>query len=198
MRPASAAPLLALIVTTACASTPAVRSLASQNGAYVQSLSNGTDSFIASANELNAQGEARLQRLSGDSATLESEAREQRLAWDDSGDSVRAATFDRVSSLTAGEIIDAMSPSIVSPVSVAPVKGGYAASIKALAEVSTRPETSSEVMELLTFGWSIRSAYGDLQDKAAKADAGAGAAAASQQAKQSGSAVGVLQKVSKP
>jgi hypothetical protein len=162
-----------------CASTPEVRSLAEQSGRYVQSLSDGGDSFIAESNQLNAQDESRLQQMASDTAWLNTQAREQHLAWFDAGDTTRVQDFDQAVSVSADQIVSGMTPVAPTPVSIPPVKGGYDASIKAMAAVSKKPKSWDQLKELYNFGASVRDAYANLKDAAKQAAADAAAKATS-------------------
>lgn len=188
---------LALISTLAtsigaCASTTAVRSLAQQNGAFVQSLSTGTSDFLAVQNGLNAEGEVRLQQLDVDAAASGADARQFRLAWSDSGDIVRYQTLDRATAVTRDVIVGRMQARPSAATIIPSVVGGYDASIQALAQASEKPKSLDQLGELFTFAQTVANTFNDLQDKAKAAAVAAAADAASNDAaaqKKTGEAV---------
>lgn len=167
---------------SACASTTAVRSLAQQNGAFVQSLSTGTAEFLTVQNALNAQGEVRLQQLDADATATGADARQLRLAWSDSGEAIRYQSLDRATTVSADAIMASMQARSPAPIVVQPVIGGYDASIQALAQASEKPKPIDQLGELVAFAKTVGTTLNDLQDKAKAAAAAAASTAAAKDA----------------
>ena len=142
-----------------CASTTAVRSLAQQNGAFVQSLSTGTSDFLAAQNGLNAEGEVRLQQLDADAAASGADARQFRLAWSDAGDIVRYQTLDRATAVTGDVIVAGMQSRPSAAKVIQPVVGGYDASIQALAQASEKPKPLDQLGELFAFAQTVGNTF---------------------------------------
>ena len=162
--------LLASLPLCACASTPAVRSLASNTGVFVQSLNDGTSDFVDAQNRLNAQNEARLVRFDGYGARSRTQVRQQRLVWTDMGSRSRLATRDLATGISATNILADMTVVDRQPTQVENrTTAGYRATLAALAEASTTPRPSSMIGELLGFAQQVQESYDKLREDAAAA-----------------------------
>jgi hypothetical protein len=191
LRFGAAISLLSSLWLCACASTPAVRTLASNTGVFVQSLTDGTSDFVQAQNRLNAQNEARLVRLDGYGARARAQVRQQRLVWTDMGSSSRLATHDLATQTPATEILAGMTVVQRQPSRIENgTEAGYRATLAALANVSTTPKPFSAIAELLEFGQQVQESYNELRDAAAAAasDAAAASTVADQHGVASGSA----------
>lgn len=160
----------ALALLGGCASTTTVRGLADKTGTFVSSLSAGTSDFLENQNRLNAENAQRLDKMVTDGSADRANVRQQRLAWVDSGDTARIATYDAATARLAEDIIAGMDVKAMAPLTVsATALVGYSATQKALADVAAKPKPGVALRELITFGSDVASTYGDLKDKATKA-----------------------------
>ena len=172
--------LLASLPLCACASTPAVRALASNTGVFVQSLNSGTAEFVEAQNRLNAQNETRLVRFDGYGLRSRALVRQQRLVWTDMGSRSRLATHDLATGVEASEIVTGMAVVERQPSRVENgAASGYRATLAALADVSTTPRPLSVLGELLGFAQQVQESYDKLGEDAATAATAAGAASTS-------------------
>ena len=171
--------LLVSLPLCACASTPAVRMLADNTGAFVQSLNDGTAHFVESQNWLNTQNEARLVRFDGYGTRSRARVRQQRLTWTDMGSQSRLATHDLATGVAATEIVAGMTVVERQPARVENGTGdGYRAALTALADVSAPPRPLTAFGELFDFAQQVQQSYNKLRDDAAAAASATAAAAA--------------------
>ena len=179
--------LLVSLPLCACASTPAVRTLATNTGTFVQSLNDGTAHFVQSQNWLNTENEARLVRLDGYGMQRRARVRQQRLAWTDMGSQSQLATHDLATGVAATEIVAGMTVVERQATRIENGSGdGYRAALTALADVSAPPRPLTAYAELFEFAQQVQQSYNKLRDDAAAAASATGAAAAA--ADQEGSA----------
>lgn len=156
------------VLLAGCASTPAVRSLASGTGQYVQSLQDGTSDVIAAQNRLNRLNEQRLTSLELASERARTGVRQQQLVWSADGSAGALAAYARATAPSAEMIVSGLRISAVSPAQVGmPAAAGYQKTIKALAEVRTKPKSFDTLMELLVFGQAVKAKYDELQKEVA-------------------------------
>jgi hypothetical protein len=164
--------LLASVSLGACASTPAVRTLATNTGVFVQSLTDGTSDFVEAQNRLNAQNEARLVRLDGYGLASRARIRQQRLAWTDMGAGSRLATHDLATRIPAADIVQGLTVVERQPSRIENgTADGYRATRAALADVSATPRPLDAIGELFAFGQQVQESYDKLRDDAAAAAA---------------------------
>ena len=162
--------LSAALLSAGCASTPQVRDLADRTGLFVTSLQGGTGEFVELQSRLNAGNAARLDRLVALGSPDRANARQQRVAWTDAGNMTRLATHDAASEVSAEEIVAGLELNATTAARpTAPALEGYGKSLKALADVSTKPKSTLALRELLEFGREVYGKYGELQEKADKA-----------------------------
>lgn len=160
-----------------CASTPQMRNLAERTGTFVTSLDQGTGSFVAAQNHLNANNEAVLRSLAGHAATLRMQVAQQRLASTDAGHRNLLDSQALATSVTAADIVAGLAPPpAVRPATVKFEGGeGYGKAAKALVDVGTKPTTAAAIAGLITYAEAVRDAHAKLIDDAKKSAAAAGA-----------------------
>jgi hypothetical protein len=162
--------LLPALSLCACASTPAVRTLASNTGVFVQSLNDGTAEFVDSQNWLNARNENRLARLDSYGERDRAQVRQQRLTWTDMGSRSRVATHDLATGVPANEIVAGMTVIERQPTRIENgTSAGYRTALTTLADVSTAPEPLSLFRELFEYAQQIQESYDTLREAAATA-----------------------------
>lgn len=167
-----------LLFTAGCASTPEVRSLAASTGTYVTSLNEGTRDFVDAQSRLNRENEDRLQSYHGFAATNRSEVSGQVLAWEDSGDRRRLASFQRATAPDAATVVDSLKQVVAQPAALKfDGSQGYSNAAAALAEISKRPSLLASLRGLLVFGKEVVNSYEDLSKKAKEETDKAGAKA---------------------
>ena len=116
--------------------------------------------------------------------------RQQRLAWTDSGDSVRVATHDSATQRSAQDIISGLETrATAAPRIGAASLEAYGAARKALAEVASGPKPGVALRELIDFGKAVYDGLAELQGAADKASGETQGAAAAADAATTGAAV---------
>lgn len=183
---------LGALLSTGCASTPEVRSLAEQTGTFVTSLEQGTGEFIAAQNRLNANNEAILRSLADRAATMRMQVAQQRLASTDAGHQALLKSQALATSVTGADVVASLHPPAAArPVSIkAEGTEGYGQAAKALVEASTKPTMTSVIAGLVTYAEAVRDSHAKLVEDAKKStdSAGADATAAASNAIQAGAA----------
>ncbi len=168
--------ILSLLLLGGCAGETEMRSVSSRTAEVLNSYRSSLQDFAAAQSRLNAQSEARIDRLNQMREMRRADIGARVDAWRIAGDSDAVRKFEVISATGADSVLAAANPRL--PAAALPAlkydPGETDALIKPLTELSKPLTPRQRLEQLVAYAAAVKDSYeGDLKDAAASTAAAA-------------------------